>query len=148
MLFRSIPVKGDRGYLPHPGSQDGSMVRVRIPDAQDIGVIHMPLQSVPPGKGHHAASDHQLSPEQIRSSRDVLLLSHPLLDSQPVQLGLVHINPTARPLVGVHPAIVNSNVALEFGMALIPLDVVTSDDGTFEVIMLDFTGVVVGSVGM
>ena len=93
----------------------------------------MPLQGVPPSKGLHATSNHQSPPKHVRSGFDALLFGHPLLDALPVQVSPVHPNSAARPLVGLHPAIVSRDVTFEVGYTLVLLDVVTPNDGALEV---------------
>jgi len=107
-----------------------------MPDARDVGIINVPLQSVPPGEGLLATSNHQSTPEHIRSGLDALLVGHPLLDTLPIQVGPVHRDPTARPLFWLHPAIVGNDVALEVRNALVRLGVIASDDGALEVGLL------------
>ena len=88
----------------------------------------MPLQSVPPSKRLPTTPNHRLSPKHIRSSLDVLLAGHPLLGGLPVQVSSIHRNPTTRPRVRVNPMIVGRDITLDFWDALVPLDMVASDD--------------------
>lgn len=93
----------------------------------------MPLQGVPSGEGVEATSNHQLTPKHVRSGLDMVFFGHALLDAYVVQVGPVHHDPTARPLFRLHPTIVSDDMALEVRDALVPLEVLTSDDGTTEV---------------
>lgn len=109
------------------------IVRIHVPDAREVRVVHMPLQGVPPGKRLQATPDPQLSSEWIRSNLDALLVGHARLDADPIQVGPIHRNPTARPPVWDNPPIVGHDMALEVGNAMVLLFVVAPDDRAEEV---------------
>ena len=102
-------------------------------NANDVGVIHMSLQGIPPGKRLHTTSNHQSITIHIRSGLHAFLVGHPLLDAFVVQVSPVHRDPTARPPARLHPTIVSDDMALEVGNTLVHLDVVAPDDGALEV---------------
>jgi hypothetical protein len=103
-------------------------------NARDVRIIHMPLQSIPPAKSLHAASNHQLTPEDIRSSLDALLVSHALADILPVEVSLVDPNSATDPLRRIHPKAVTFHVALEVRNAVVLLLMNAPVDGTLEAI--------------
>ena len=102
-------------------------------DTPDVRIIDMSLQGVPPGEFLQTTPNHQLTPEQIRSSLDLFLFGHTLLDAPAVQVGPLHPNTTAGPPSRLHPAIVSHDVAFEVGNSLVFLNVVASNDGALEV---------------
>ena len=108
-------------------------VRIHMSNARDFGIVNVPLQGVPPGKGLQTTPKHQLTPEQICSGLDLLLFGHTLLDVLTVQVSHLYPDTTAGPLFRLHPAIVSHDVTLEVGNAPVLLDVVASDDGALEV---------------
>ena len=108
-------------------------VRIHMSNARDFGVVNVPLQGIPPGKGLQTTPKHQPTPEQICSGLDLLLFGHAFLDVLAVQMGHLYLDTTASPLFRLHPAIVSHDVALEVGNAPVLLDVVASDDGALEV---------------
>ena len=113
-------------------------------NARDVWIIHMPLQGVPPRERLHATSNHQSLPKHIRSSIDVLLLGHPLLDARVVQVCPVHVNSAARPLARLYPTIVSHDVPLEVGNTPILLCVFAPNDRALEVgFLVDQHGTIV-----
>ena len=72
-------------------------------------------------------------PELIRSGIGALLVTHPMLDTYPIQAGPIHRNPTACPLVRVNPAIVGRDIVLEAGNSMVLLDVAASGDRALKV---------------
>jgi len=106
-------------------------------DARDFGIINVPLQGVPPGKGLPTTPNHQPTPEQICPSLDLFLFGHTLLDVFAVQVGHLHPDTTANPLFRLRRAIVSRDVTIEVGNTPVLLDVVASGDGALEVGFLD-----------
>ena len=94
--------------MDHPRSTDGpdlEVVGVRIHNAREVGIIQVPLQSIPPGESLLTTSDRQPALEQIRSSLDALLVGHTLPNVQPlIQVGPIRPNSTAYPLFWLPPS--------------------------------------------
>ena len=83
-----------------------------MPDAWDVEVIYVPLQSIPSGEGLQTPSDHQSTSEHIRTRHDALLVGHPLSDALAIRLSSVHPNPTTHPLLWFPPASVSFDMTL------------------------------------
>ena len=101
-----------------------------MPKARDVRIVHMPLQSIPPGKGLHAASNHQFTLEPVGTSLDVLLLGHTLLDILSIQVSPVHPNPAACPFSRLPPLKVGFDMPLKVWNASVLLG--TAADGALE----------------
>lgn len=84
-----------------------------MPSTGDIGVIHMPLQRIPPGKSHHTTPNHQSTSEHISPCLYALLVSHVLADALTIDVCLINPNSTAHPLLRLPPTTVGSYVAPE-----------------------------------
>ena len=104
-----------------------------MPGARNVGIIHMPLQRIPPRKALHATSNHQSTPELIRPSLDALFVGHTQSDTLPIQMRPIHPNTTAYPFLRLPPTRVSLDVALEVRNPSVTLDVVASGDGATEV---------------
>jgi hypothetical protein len=142
------PIKGIRGRMAAAAAAENIgpilIVRVHVPNARKVGVVHMPLQGVPPGERLQATPNPQLSPERIRSSLHALLVGHARLDADPIQVRPIHRNPTARPPVRVDPPTVGHDMTLEIGNAMVLLFVVAPDDRAEEMdSLVDLRGAVV-----
>ena len=137
MIIQDDRVRGDSRIFtrsPIPKRfRDLVRVRIHMSNARDFGIVNVPLQGVPPGKGRQTTPNHQLTLERICSSLPLLLFGHTLLDVLAVQVGYLHPDTTASPLFRLYPTIVSHDVALEVGNAPVLLDVVASDDGALEV---------------
>ena len=83
-----------------------------MPNAWDVEVIYVPLQSIPSGEGLQTPSDHQSTSERIRTRLDVLLVGHPLFDALAIRLSSVHPNTTTYPLLWFPPAGVSFDMTL------------------------------------
>ena len=99
-----------------------------MPNAREVGVIHMPLESIPPGEGLHTTSNHQSTPEHIRSSPEALLVRHGPPDVLSIQLIPIHSDSTACPLFRIPPTTVSYDMALKVRSALVLLNMATSRD--------------------
>ena len=131
-----MPTKGIRGQ--RTTGEDYStahlaVVGVHTPNTRDVGIIHMPLQCIPPGKSLHTTSNRQSTLEHIRSSLDTLLVCHALPDALSVQVSLVDPNSAAYPLIRLLPTIVGYDMALEIWNTMVPLLIVASDGRAQEV---------------
>ena len=112
--------------------RDLEVVAIHMSDARDVGVVHMPLQRIPPRERLLTTSNHQSTPKVVRSSLDAFLVGHALFDARFIQMRPIHPNSTAFPFIRLRPAAVSYDVALKVWDALVLLDVVASNNGASE----------------
>lgn len=152
---KRVPIKDTRrrgndreGGSSYPDTRRGrglEVITVHVSDARDVGIVHMPLQGIPPSEGPLTTPDHQSAPNHIRPSPDTLLVRHALLNTRVIQVGPGNTNPAARPPLWFPPTIMSFDMTLEIGYAKVLPGTATSSDGAVRVkFLIDEQGAVFG----